>query len=300
MTPIKDFASLTAHLRESGVRKRIAVVCASDRNAEQAVVHALEEGFADLIMVGDGDILDRFSELKRFPGRVEVIDVHDRDEAARVAVKLVRDGKADVLMKGLINTDNILRAILDKECGILPAGRVLTHVTVAEVPGRDKLLFFSDPAVIPSPTFSQRVEQVRYLASICRSFGIECPRIALVHCSEKVNAKMPVTLDYVRLVEMNRQGDFGKAIIDGPMDVKTACEATSGAIKGIVSPIEGNADALLFPDIESGNVFYKTLTLWAKALNAGMLCGTSAPVVLPSRSDTAEAKYTSLAVACLM
>lgn len=300
MTPIKDFASLTAHLRESGVRKRIAVVCASDSNTEQAVVRALEEGFADVIMIGDGDILDRFCELDRFPGRVEVINVPDRDEAARVAVRLVRDGKADVLMKGLINTDNLLRAILDKENGILPRGRVLTHVTVAEIPKHGKLLFFSDPAVIPSPTFEQRAEQVRYLASVCRNFGIARPAIALIHCSEKVNPKMPVTLDYVRLKEMNDRGEFDEAVVDGPMDVKTACEASSGEIKGIVSPVGGDADALLFPDIEAGNVFYKTITLWAGALTAGMLCGTSAPVVLPSRSDSAEAKYTSLAVACMM
>jgi len=300
MTPIKDFAGLTAHLRESAIRKRVAVVCASDINTEQAVVRALEEGFVDLIMIGDGDILERFTELKRFSDRVTVVNVSDRDEAARTAVDLVRRGEADVLMKGLINTDNLLRAILNKERGILPAGRVLTHVTVAQIPDREKLLFFSDAAVIPSPTFSQRVEIVRYLTACCHSFGITCPRIALVHCSEKVNAKMPVTLDYVRIVEMNRQAAFGEAIVDGPMDVKTACEATSGEIKGIVSPIEGHADALLFPDIEAGNVFYKTLTLWAKARTAGMLCGTSAPVVLPSRSDSAESKYYSLAAACLI
>ncbi|MDE7125901.1 MAG: phosphate butyryltransferase [Muribaculaceae bacterium] len=300
MTPIRNFENLTAHLKAESVRKRIAVVCASDNNTEQAVVRALEDGFADLIMVGPGDILDRFSDLNRFPGRVSVIDVPDRDEAARVAVRLVREGRADVLMKGLINTDNLLRAILDKENGILPAGNVLTHVTMAEVPGSDRLIFFSDAAVIPYPSFAQRVEMVRYLTQTCRSFGISCPRVALVHCSEKVNAKMPVTLDYVRLVEMAGQGEFGEAIVDGPMDVKTACESTSGAIKGIVSPIGGKADALLFPDIESGNVFYKTLSLWAKARMAGMLRGTSAPVVLPSRSDSAESKYFSLAAACLM
>lgn len=300
MTPIKNFESLSAHLCATGIRKKIAVVCASDENTEKAVMRALEEGFADLLMVGPGDILDRFSGLRRFGDRVRVVAVEDRDEAARTAVSLVREGEADVLMKGLINTDNLLRAILDKKCGILPAGNVLSHVTIAQIPGRDKLLFFSDAAVIPVPSFEQRVAMVGYLTSACRSFGITRPRVALVHCSEKVNAKMPVTLDYVRLVEMNRDGVFGDAVVDGPMDVKTACEASSGAIKGIVSPIEGQADALLFPDIEAGNVFYKTITLWAKARMAGMLCGTSAPVVLPSRSDSAESKYYSLAAACLL
>lgn len=212
---------------------------------------------------------------------------------------LVRAGEADVLMKGLLNTDNLLRAVLDKENGLLPRGRVLSHITASQIPGHDRLLFFSDAAVIPFPTPEQRAAQVGYMAEVVRAFGIECPRIALIHCSEKSSPKFPVTADYAALKEQAAAEAFGCATIDGPMDVKTACDPHSGAVKGIVSPINGQADAMLMPDIESGNVFYKTLTCFAGATNAGMLVGTSAPVVLPSRSDSTRSKLYSLAMACL-
>ena len=223
----------------------------------------------------------------------------DTDEAARAAVEAVRRGQADVLMKGMLNTDNLLRAVLNKEHGILPQGNVLTHITAAEIPGRDRLLFFTDAAVIPSPTLPQRVAMVEDIAGVCRAFGIDCPRIALIHCTEKTSPKFPLTLDYGQLKEMAAEGRFGHIIIDGPMDVKVACDPHAGALKGIVSPVDGRADALIMPDIESGNVFYKTLTGFVGALTAGMLVGTSAPVVLPSRGDSTRAKLCSLAMACL-
>jgi len=161
-------------------------------------------------------------------------------------------------------------------------------------------LFFTDAAVIPCPTREQRIEQVRYVAGLCRAFGVEEPKIALIHCSEKVNEKhFPFTVEYRELVQMAKDGEFGKCIVDGPLDVKTSCNLHSMETKGINSPIHGEADAVIFPDIQAGNVFYKTLTLWAKAETAGILQGPSAPVVTPSRSDSGECKYYSLAVACM-
>lgn len=155
-------------------------------------------------------------------------------------------------MKGIINTDNLLHAILDKEKGLLPKGKILTHLAVMEIPTYHKLLFFSDAAVIPRPTLQQRIEMIWYAICTCRHFGIEQPRIALIHCTEKVSAKFPHSLDYVNIVELAEAGEFGNVIIDGPLDVRTACEQASGDIKGIVSPINGQADVLIFPNIESG------------------------------------------------
>jgi phosphate acetyltransferase/phosphate butyryltransferase len=221
------------------------------------------------------------------------------DEAARTAVQMIREGKADILMKGLINTDTLLHAILDKEHGLLPKGKVLTHLAVVQIPTYNKLLFFSDAAVIPRPSLQQRIEMIWYAIHTCRDFGIKQPRIALIHFSEKVSAKFQNSLDYVNLVELAEAGEFGDVIIDGPLDVKSACEESAADIKGIVSPINGQADVLIFPNIEAGNTFYKTVSLFAKAEMAGLLQGPICPVVLPSRSDSGLSKYYSIAMACL-
>ncbi len=299
METILNFDQLTSHLKTLNHRKRVAVVCANDAHTEYAVARVLEEGFADFIMIGDASLLEAYPELKKYPDRVEVIDIKDSDEAAREAVRIVREGKADVLVKGLINTDNLLHAILDKEKGLLPKGQVLTHLAVMQIPSYDKLLFFSDAAVIPSPTLQQHIEMIKYAIRSCRFFGIAQPRIALIHCTEKVNPKFPHSVDYANIVAMAQEGEFGDVIIDGPMDVKTACEQDSGDIKGIHSPIQGRADVLIFPNIEAGNVFYKSVTLFSHADMAAVLQGPICPVVLPSRSDSGLSKYYSIATACL-
>ena len=299
MEPIRNFDQLTSHLKSLNQKKRVAVVCAKDANTEYAICRALEEGIADFLMIGDTDVMNQFPSLRDYPGRVESLHTDTPDEAARLAVETVRRGEADILMKGIINTDNLLHAILDKEHGLLPRGKVLTHLAVMQIPSYHKLLFFSDAAVIPRPTLQQRIEMIGYAIHTCRHFGIEQPRIALIHCTEKVSAKFPHSLDYVNIVELAEAGEFGHVIIDGPLDVKTACEKTSGDIKGIASPIDGQADVLIFPNIESGNSFYKAVSLFAHADMAGLLQGPVCPVVLPSRSDSGLSKYYSLAMACL-
>ncbi len=299
MKAIRNFDELTAHLKQLDSKKRIVVVCAKDPNTEYAIKRALDEGIADFLMIGGGDVFERYPSLRSYGERVQTMQVDDPDEAARQAVSIVRQGKADILMKGIINTDNLLRAILDKENGLLPKGKVLTHLAVMQIPTYDKLLFFSDAAVIPRPTLQQRIEMIWYAIHSCRKFGIEQPRISLIHCTEKVSAKFPHSLDYVNIVELCEAGEFGDVIIDGPLDVKTSCEKTSGDIKGIASPINGEADVLIFPNIESGNAFYKAVSLFSHADMAGLLQGPICPVVLPSRSDSGLSKYYSIAMACL-
>ena len=299
MEPIRNFTQLTDHLKSLKKRKRIAVVCANDPHTEYAVTCALEEGIADFLMIGDSTLLEQYPALKQYSDHIETLHIVDPDEAAREAVRIVREGGADILMKGIINTDNLLHAILDKEKGLLPRGKVLTHLAVMQIPTYDKLLFFSDAAVIPRPTLQQRIEMIWYAIRTCHSFGISQPRISLIHCTEKVSAKFPHSLDYVNIVELAEAGEFGDVIIDGPLDVKTSCEKSSGNIKGIVSPINGEADVLIFPNIESGNAFYKAVSLFSHADMAGLLQGPIRPVVLPSRSDSGLSKYYSIAMACL-
>ena len=278
MQPIKTLNDMIIYLRERGDRKRVAVVCASDASTRYAVEKGKEMGFIEPIYI-DGD---------------------DKEACARQAVALCRNGEADILMKGLINTDVLLRAILDKEKGIIRPGHVLTHVAMAEIPKYEKLLFFTDAAVIPVPTPAQRRQQIHYMNYVCHAMGIEEPRISLIHCAEKVSAKaFPYTTDYLEIIAEAQTGCFGHCIIDGPLDLKTSLDAVSLHEKGIHSIIDGQADALIFPDIVAGNVFYKTLTLFAYAKTAGVLQGTLCPCVVSSRADSPDSKYYSLALAAL-
>lgn len=300
MQPLQNFATLIDRLRSIDTRKKVALVCPNDSHTEYVINRALQEGIADFILVLGGlraPFIDGF--IDKYASHVEVVETETPDAAAAKAVELVRLGRADVLMKGTINTDNLLRAVLNKEHGLLEKGRVMTHVTVAQIPSYKKLLVFSDAAVIPRPTDVQFESILEYVIGVCRNLGVQSPAVALIHCTEKVSDKFPHTLCYERMKAQAAAGEYGSAYVDGPMDVKTACDFDSGAIKGIQSPVVGNADALVFPNIESGNVFYKTITLFAGAQTAGMLYGTTAPIVVASRADSGESKFYSLALACL-
>ena len=300
METIKSFEDMVIHLAQRNDRKRVAVVWAADRNSQVSVARALEIGFIEAIFVGCQAEVEANESIMRYASHVSFIPADDRDEAARISVKLVRDGGADILMKGLINTDNLLRAILNKDTGILRPGRVLTHVAMAEIPKYEKLLFFTDAAVIPVPTKEQRRQQVMYMTYVCHALGIEEPRISLIHCAEKVSEKtFPYPKDYLDIIAEAQTGKYGRCIIDGPLDLKTSLDSVSLREKGIHSVIDGQADALIFPDIVAGNVFYKTLTLFAYAKTAGVLQGTTCPCVVSSRADSPESKYYSLALAAI-
>ena len=301
METIRSFEDMLIHLAQRKERRRVAIVWAADRNSQVSVQRALEIGFIDAIFVGCREEVEQNAAIMRYAEHVQFVAATDRDEAAQTAVQMVRDGKVDILMKGLINTDNLLRVVLNKETGILPRGHVLTHITAARLPEIERLLFFTDSAVIPYPTQEQRIEQVRYTVDLCHSLGIEEPKISLIHCTEKVNERLfPFTPGYRDIVGMAEQGEFGKCIVDGPLDLKTSVSPESLRIKGINSPLGGEADALVFPDIESANVFYKTITLFLGVETAGTLMGTQAPVVLPSRSDSKLCKFYSLALASIL
>ena len=300
MQSIHNFSELTSLLKSQTVQKSVAMVCPNDSHTEYVIDRALREGIARFCLVLGGqraDFVDRF--LREWPDYVSVEDAGTPDDAARRAVELVRNGEADVLMKGTINTDNLLRAVLNKEHGLLERGHVMTHVAVAELPAYPRLLVFSDAAVVPRPTQVQFEAILGYVVDVCRRLGRECPAIALMHCTEKVSEKFPHTLYYEELKRQAQEGRWGTVNVGGPMDVKSACDAESAAIKGIQSPVVGKADALIFPNIESGNVFYKTITLFGSAQTAGMLYGTTKPVVVASRADSGESKFYSLALACL-
>lgn len=301
MEQIQTLSALVNSLRSRGIRRKVAVVCPNDPHTEYVIIRSLREEIAEYLLVTDSAHMDVAWHLwSASPDYIRIYEASTPDDAAALAVQLVRTGEADILMKGLINTDNLLRAVLKKGTGLLPKGGVLSHVAVAQIPLYHKLLFFSDAAVIPRPTLEQYRAMIRNDILVCKAFGNDEPRVALIHCTEKTSEKFPHTLSYVKLKEEAGQGLFGRMFIDGPMDAKTACDKHSGDIKGLSSPVVGNADILIFPNIESGNTFYKTLSLFGDANIAGMLTGTVAPVVVPSRSDSGNSKYYSLTLACLV
>jgi len=294
MKAIENFEELIAYLAGGMEPKRVAVVCPYDEGTQEAVERAMEAGFIKPIFVGDPKLIG--PALKDVP-RLKATDEVD---AAAKAVQLVHEGMADVIMKGLLNTDDLLRAVLNKQTGILQEGRIVTHLTCAELPEYDKLLFMTDVAVIPKPTEEQRKQQLKYLLRLCRSFGIKEPGVALVNCSEKVDEKhFPHTAEYKRLIQEAEKGKYGECIVDGPLDLKTSLSGKALRKKGLHSPLRGHADALIFPDIQSGNVFYKTITLFCRATTAAVLAGPDVPVVLTSRADDADSKFYSLALACI-
>lgn len=299
MDPVKTFKDLEKHFAAVAPERRIAVVCPSDDHTCEVVERCLNEFGSRLTLCCCDSPEWADSLASANPDAINVIRCGSADDAARAAVSEVRAGRADVVMKGAINTDNLLRAVLDKQNGLLEPGHVLSHLTAAEIPNYHKMLFFSDAAVIPQPDLHQLESIINYDTDVMRSLHIKEIRIALIHFTEKTNPKFINTVYYGQLKQMNTEDHFGAStIIEGPMDVKTACDRHSAEIKHIDSKVAGNADLLIFPDLVSANTFYKTISLFCKATMAGMICGASAPIVIPSRADSAISKFYSLALAC--
>ena len=301
MHPIASFQELTSHLTESQHRKRMAVANAVDSHTLDAVINAVNAGIVEAYLVGDvAEIESYLLEQPEISSHIHIIDKPEASEATLEAVRMVKDGECDILMKGLVNTDVILRAILDKQKGLLPPGNVLTYNAALEIPGYHKLIFFSDPAVIPYPTLEQRKAMIKYAINSCYKFGLVKPKVALIHATEVANPKITFMQDYLDIMQMWRAGEFGDVIIDGPLDIFLALDAERGGIKKVPSPLLGDADVLIFPDFAAANVFYKGVALFANAQMGGILQGTSKPCVLTSRSDTALSKFYSIAVACIL
>jgi len=301
MEQIISFAQLKAHLTDSNFVKRIAVANAVDEHSVEASLKAVESGFAEVFLFGDAPNVPVPKQfMQQYADKIHIIDIPDAQQATDAAVLAVRNGEADLLMKGLINTDVLLRAVLNKEKGILPEGNILSFCSVFEIPTYHKLLFFGDAAVIPSPNLYQREAIINYVANTAHKFGVEKPKIAMIHATEVANPKIQYMQDYIDIMDKYRSGAFPNIILDGPLDVFLALDKERGAIKKVDTPVLGDADGLIFPNFESANAFYKALISFAGAEMAGCLAGTSKPVVLTSRGDSAESKFNSIAMACLL
>ena len=296
----KTFDDLLAKVSACSTKK-VAVAVAQDDAVLEAVAEAKKRGIADAILVGDeAKIREIGTSLGMNMDEYEIINETDIVTASLTAVKLVHDGKADMYMKGLLDSKTFLKSVLDKEVG-LRTGQPLSHVCVFEIPGIDRLLFLTDVAFMPYPTLEDKTFIVKYAVNVAKACGVSCPKVAPLAAVEVVNPKMPVTLDAAELTRMNDEGEITGCIIDGPLSLDIAIDKDAAIEKGAQNrKIVGDADILLFPDIHAGNLVYKAIVHLVNVKNGCILTGTKAPVILTSRSDTFETKVNSIALAAVV
>ena len=296
----QGFDDIIAKVKECG-KKTVAVSVAQDSAVLEAVKAAKERNIADAILVGDeAKIREIASSIDMDLEGYEIIDEPDMIQASLKAVKLAHEGKADMYMKGLIDTKNFLKSVLDKEVG-LRTGGVLSHVAVFEIPGIDRLLFLTDVAFMTYPALEDKVNIIKNTLPVCRACGIEIPKVSPLAAVEVVNPKMPATVDAAELTRMCEEGELTGCIVDGPLSLDLAIDPEAAKHKGATSrKIQGDADVLLFPDIHAGNLVYKAIVHMTKMKNGCILTGTKVPVILTSRSDTFETKVNSIALAAVV
>ncbi|MCI1640711.1 MAG: phosphate butyryltransferase [Bacteroidales bacterium] len=296
---ITSFDDLFAELKAKKVCKKVVAAWAVDAHTIGALSKAVDMGFVNAVLVGDkktiGEVCSRDGiEISKFT----IVDNPVELAAVSQAVKMVHDGDGDVLMKGLCSTDKFLRAILNKETGLLPPKGLLSHVGVINTPRYHKLIFMTDMAVIPLPDLKQKMKMTNYVVKVARSFGIEKPKVAFMAASEQVLASMPACLEAAALAKMAERGQIKGCIADGPLALDVAIDKSSADIKHLESAVAGDADCLVFPNIEAANIFWKTNSKLADGVRqAGMLVGTTVPCVLASRADTVDVKLNSIAEA---
>ncbi|WP_432666816.1 phosphate butyryltransferase [Wukongibacter baidiensis] len=296
---IRNFNDVLKFAKERGP-KTIAVACAQDAEVLMAVNDAKQMGIADAILVGDKEKIEEIAKEKAIDlSKYEIIDIKDLSEASLKAVELVSSGKAHIVMKGLVDTSIILKAVLNAEVG-LRTGNVLSHVAVFDVLGHDRLFFVTDAAMNIAPDLGAKKQIIENSVTVAQSLDIDEPKVAVICAKEKVNPKMPATVDAAELEKMNKNGEITGCIVGGPFALDNAVSLEAAKHKGIEHPVAGLADILMVPTIEAGNVLYKSLVFLSDTKNAGIIVGAKAPIVLTSRADSEETKLNSIALGVLM
>ena len=283
-------------------KKRLVAAYANDSHTIGAVSAAIDKGIVDATLVGDIDTIKKVcAEEGIDPNKFELVQEADETKAGVKAVSLIREGKGNILMKGLLSTDKYMRAILNKEAGLMPGKKndMLTHMAVFEVPAYHKLLVCSDVAVMPAPDLKQKQTILTYLVNTAKSLEIAKPKVAVLAATEQVSTGMQACVDAAIISKMGDRGQIKGAIVDGPLALDVAINAESAKTKKVGGEVAGDADCLLFPNIESGNVFYKACTKFAGAELACMVVGAKVPCILTSRGDSAKTKLYSIALAAL-
>ena len=281
--------------------KRIIGAYACDSHTIGAIYNAVKKGIVSATLVGDEKKIADVCKSENID--ISVFDIVNEPvdtKAAAKAVDMINKGEGDILMKGTLSTDRYMRAILNKENGLVPPKAVLSHVTVIENPAYHKLLIVGDVAVIPAPDLDQKIAITNYLIRTAHALGIDKPKVAAIAATEQMLPKMPACVDAAIISKMSDRGQIKGAIVDGPLAFDVAIDKESAEIKGVQSPVAGDADCLLFPNIETGNVFYKTSTKLCKAELGAFVAGAKCPCILSSRGDTVNTKLYSIAIAAML
>ncbi|MCI9194510.1 MAG: bifunctional enoyl-CoA hydratase/phosphate acetyltransferase [Angelakisella sp.] len=295
---LKDFAQLEQAARSSP-RRKMAVAAAQDPHTLAAVRDAAAEGLVDYLLVGDpGAIRDAARTVGFDPAADRILAAPDEDAAARRAVALVREGKAQLLMKGKLPTATLLRQVVNKETGI-GTGRLMSHLALFQIPGQPKLIAVTDGGMVPAPGLAEKKAILENAVACLQGLGIREPRVAVLCPVEVVDPKLPSTLDAGALAEMNQSGALPGCVVAGPISMDLAMSQESAAQKGFQSPVTGEADLLLVPDLCCGNILGKAFVYTAGAVMAGCILGARVPIVLCSRGATAQEKRYSIALAAL-
>ena len=287
-------------LLKANSKRRLAVAWGVDEHSVCAASMAIDAGFCEATLYGDRKMIEAVCAKENIDiNKFCIMDVPVELKAIQAAVTAVHNGEADVLMKGLCSTDKYMRGILNKEWGLLPPKAVLSHISVMQHPNYPKFLVFGDMAVIPLPDFKQKTAILKYIVNVCKSLGVANPKIAAVAATEQMLDGMPACVEAAMLAKMADRGQL-PGLVDGPLALDVAINKEAASIKKLKSEVAGDADGLLFPNIESGNVFYKSNTMLVPGVRtAAFVAGASAPCVLSSRADSIDTKLNSIALACL-
>ena len=297
---IRNLIELFDLLKEKALKTMI-VVCANDEHTISAIGDAVKRNLVKAVLIGDKDIIGSVCHETGININLFTVIHQPNDElAARTAADMINRGEGDIVMKGLIPTDKFMRAVLNKENGITNQGKVVSHVTLVENEYYHKLLIVGDVAIIPLPDLNQKIQIIKYMVEVAKRLGIDLPKIAVIAVSEQVLPSIVSTTDAALLSKMNDRGQIKGCIVDGPLALDVAIDSESAIIKGLISPVAGDADCLLFPNVESGNVFYKVNTKLSRSESAAVMLGARVPVVLASRGDSSRVKLFSIALAALM
>ena len=295
---IKNFKEIREEVKK-GSPATISVAAAHDEEALLCVKSAIDEGIAGGILVGDEPKIRSISEDIGLATDIPVIHETDPVQAALKAVSLVREGKADVFLKGLLNTGDYMKAVLDREAG-LRTGRLLSHLAAYEVPGSDKLLFAADTGINIAPDFDALKQIMDNSFDALKLMGLDSPKTALMAANERVNPKIQYTADAKALAEYYSAEPSFTGVVEGPVAIDVAYSKEAAAHKGIESKVSGDVDLYIVPDMQTGNIWSKSVILYGKFNFAGVILGASNPVILVSRSDDAETKLNSIAFGCFL
>lgn len=290
-----DFAGLAARLSGSGRLRRVAVAAAEDAHTLESLLRARREGLVEPILVGDpGAIRANLAAAGWTEELPRIVPTASREECAQVAAALARDGEADFLMKGLLETSTLLKAVLAPGSG-LRTGRTMSHIAVMELPGR--MLAVSDGAMLTYPSLAQKRDEIENAVAALRRMGTERPKVAVMSASEELNPRIPESLEAAELKAMNLRGEIADCVVEGPISYDLAMDPEAAAQKGYSSEVAGSADLMIVPNITAGNLLIKALAFTAGVRWAGFIAGAGVPIVLVSRASSSRDKYLSIVLA---